>query len=75
MDNTFTVDGEEFPLEKSEMSVTEILKLAGKDAETCDLLEIGVETETGHNKFNVEETVTVSSGSCFSVKSKEASVA
>lgn len=75
MDNTFTVDGEEFSLEKSEMTVKEILELAGKDAGTCDLVEIGVETETGLNKFGAEETVTVSAGSCFSVTLKEASVA
>lgn len=75
MSDTFTVDGEEFSLEKSEMSVTEILELANKDAETCDLLEIGVEAETGYNRISVEETVTVSAGSCFVIKSKEAGVA
>lgn len=75
MDNTFTVDGEEFSLEKSEMSVTEILELVGKDAETCDLVEIGIETETGYKELSVEETVTVATGSCFAIKSKEAGVA
>ena len=75
MADTFTVNGEEFSLEKSEMTVTEILELADSDAETCDLLEIGIETETGYNRFSVEETVTVSAGSCFAIKSKEAGVA
>ena len=75
MADTFTVDGEEFSLEKSEMTVKEILELADRDAETCDLIEIGVETETGYNRISVEETVSVSAGSCFVVKSKEAGVA
>lgn len=75
MAETFTVDGEEFPLEKSEMSVTEILELAERDTGTCDLVEIGIETEAGYKEFREDETVTVSAGSCFAIKSKDAGVA
>lgn len=75
MAEKFTVDGEEFSLEKTAMSVTEILELAGRDVDSCTLIEIGIKTEAGYRKFDVEETVTVSEGSCFAIKTNEAGVA